>query len=614
MDVLPGQGRPVPFLVSFKKGSVSNLDIEVTYLSNGEDLVQDRSNNGSNFVHDYRLNLHLTRKSMWEPHKITYMHPAGIVSYSVLHPPSRTTCERMSAKEELPIFVNLHGAGVEIDKDLWKHSLDDVHEELPAWTIFPSGMTTWGGDDWHSWGLADVEAAVSSIPVWIKSLKWHGPKVNTDCWLVAGHSNGGQGVWFTLSHRPDKVLAAAPVSAYNSIQSYVPYTFWQETDPLKLSVLDASLGRFRHEILVPSNARGIPILQQHGSKDDNVPPLHARQMHRLLSQEGLPSKYVELDGQSHWFDGVMTTEPLQKFYLTQLKSGCTDRPENFSIVLSDTGDAGPRSGIQIDKLLVPGSLGRVDVRESGPRLALRTSNVLQLSLSRRDKMVHIDEQVIHCPSTAACVLRLEGKTGWFCAQMDEPNSKSSLERTRKQFGTIEAILRTNGTMLIQVVDFVSQRIAVQVSQNLLQYYGTDSRIINVATRPEVPQSHGNVITVGIGGEIGAGQLKNHPVTVHEGEIHIRDASGITNRYTAENSGLGAIFLRPLSEDRLELVIWGVDASSLATAARLTPSLTGTGQPDFVVTSAKCKWQGVEGVLGMGFFDSQWNVTRTSFLA
>jgi hypothetical protein len=32
----------------------------------------------------------------------------------------------------------------------------------------------------------------------------------------------GQGTWFLLSHQPDKVLAAAPVSGYSSIESTIP--------------------------------------------------------------------------------------------------------------------------------------------------------------------------------------------------------------------------------------------------------------------------------------------------------------------------------------------------------------------------------------------------------
>jgi poly(3-hydroxybutyrate) depolymerase len=72
-----------------------------------------------------------------------------------------------------------------------------------------------------NWGFADVEAAVNTIPDWIKNVKWKGPDVDINRWLVSGHSNGGQGTWWALTHRPDKILAAAPVSGYASIQSRI---------------------------------------------------------------------------------------------------------------------------------------------------------------------------------------------------------------------------------------------------------------------------------------------------------------------------------------------------------------------------------------------------------
>ena len=86
-----------------------------------------------------------------------------------------------------------------------------------------------------NWGFVDVEAAVASIPTWIKHVKWKGLGVDVNRWIVTGHSNGGtyclpteavayslttgQGTWYSLTHRPDKLVAAAPISGYASIQS-----------------------------------------------------------------------------------------------------------------------------------------------------------------------------------------------------------------------------------------------------------------------------------------------------------------------------------------------------------------------------------------------------------
>lgn len=70
-----------------------------------------------------------------------------------------------------------------------------------------------------TWGAADVQAAVDAIPAWMQAVGWDGLGVSLDDWLVSGHSNGGQGTWFFLTHQPDKLIAAAPVSGYSSIES-----------------------------------------------------------------------------------------------------------------------------------------------------------------------------------------------------------------------------------------------------------------------------------------------------------------------------------------------------------------------------------------------------------
>lgn len=100
------------------------------------------------------------------------------------------------------------------------------------------------------------------------------------------------------------------------------------------------------------------------------------------------------------------------------------------------------------------------------------------------------------------------------------------------------------------------------------------------------------------------------VTSQEG-ITIRDSQGWTRRYSADDE-LGAIFLRPMRDERLEMVVWGMNAKALSLAARLVPMMTGVGQPDFILTSKSSRWKGVDGVVAMGFFDHLWNVTQTSF--
>lgn len=77
--------------------------------------------------------------------------------------------------------------------------------------------------------------------------------------------------------------------------------------------------------------------------------------------------------------------------------------------------------------------------------------------------------------------------------------------------------------------------------------------------------------------------------------------------------MGVIFLRPLEDEKLELVVWGSDIEGLEQAARLVPTLTGVGQPDFLVLSESCRWKGHAGLYAACFFDHSWRISPGSYI-
>lgn len=152
-----------------------------------------------------------------------------------------------------------------------------------------------------------------------------------------------------------------------------------------VSVIQSSLADYRHELLL-ENLVGIPILQQHGSADDNVPAFHSRRLSQLISQHGNSSRYVELPGKGHWFDGVMTTTYLLKYYHEVLAKGSMkpDLPGRFTIVIANPANHGSRGGIIVDQLVSPGQLGRLEVeRSSSLAWSCKTSNILRFHFSTR---------------------------------------------------------------------------------------------------------------------------------------------------------------------------------------------------------------------------------------
>lgn len=149
-------------------------------------------------------------------------------------------------------------------------------------------------------------------------------------------------------------------------------------------LLQNSRRSFRHELLIP-NLKGIPIMQQHGSADKNVPAFHSRRMNQLISRmsRGFPHQYVELKGKGHWFDGVMTTRPLLEFYdILGREADWAKLPQYFTIMIANPAAMGARGGLVVDQLINPDQFGKIEVERCPTSMTLttwvlRTSNILR---------------------------------------------------------------------------------------------------------------------------------------------------------------------------------------------------------------------------------------------
>ena len=198
LSLSPGQSRPLGFNVAFSTYKSPRISLRLTFVVRGTDEV----------LHSPIFSTSLSLRDITEPHRITFLHPAGIVSYAILIAPDLTSFPRNTNDQKLPVLLSMHGAGLEADSEEVRHMLDSALG-LPAWIVFPTGVTPWSGDDWrmftktsHSWprnlqytdtwGYADVQAAIAAIPHWIEEMSWTGPYVEMKKVLVSGHSNGGR--------------------------------------------------------------------------------------------------------------------------------------------------------------------------------------------------------------------------------------------------------------------------------------------------------------------------------------------------------------------------------------------------------------------------------------
>lgn len=205
-------------------------------------------------------------------------------------------------------------------------------------------------------------------------------------------------------------------------------------------------------------------------------------------------------------------------------------------------------------------------------------------------------------------------------QVDATEKKiDPFHRIGRQLGTITAILRTHGPFIIHSLSEQSDHIALQISRNMQQYFYADSIIFSAKSNASYPRifgtGKGNVLSVCIG-TVPQGYDPEFPIQAMSQGISVDDGREL--HWYGEKGGkkksVGAIFLRPLEDERLELVVWGTDAEALFRASRLVPTVTGVGQPDFVVLGESAGWRGMEGALAMGFLDSEWRVSGSSVVS
>ncbi|GFF89514.1 hypothetical protein IFM53868_05862 [Aspergillus udagawae] len=635
LDLLGYQARPLVFRIYLGDSSQNELSAEILYkIHRGNDEI----------FQTYPLRLRLTEKSVSQAQKLTYYY-AGIVSYAILRPPP-VTCEPAIPDGDgtLPVIVGLHGAGVKADSVQVREMLDAAYGTC-AWILFPSGVTPWSGDDWHTWGAGDIEAAVSAIPRWMDSTGWDMVSVSQEEWIVVGHSNGGQGAWFLATHYPDKVIAAAPVSGYSSIENYVPYNMWRDSEPLLSFVLSRSRSSFKHELLL-SNVAGIPILQQHGSIDDNVPAFHSRLMHELLGQAQWPSLYDELQGRNHWFDGVLTTPSLLAFYNETASFRRRPRlPLTFTITVPSSANIA-KGGIYVDQLRSPDRNGVVQVTRDAHNgiWYLNTTNIHRFHLSSRALSFTMPSVLVLDGRDRFEVGYIRPERTWFLRDSrgrwtvsERADWRQLNERYGRQLGAMDAILRTKGIFKVNICSAGIEHIAVQISRNLLQYFAAGSELsrqcgslINSNSNQDRVVDSGNVITLALGNELPSSKYISFPIRIQGEGLSLfqgccwSQADTEANLQSSMNReckvyefpferGMGALFLRPLEDERLELVVWGADLSGLEQAARLVPTLTGVGQPDFLILGDSCRWQGHAGAYAAGFLDRSWQISSGSHI-
>ena len=185
-------------------------------------------------------------------------------------------------------------------------------------------------------------------------------------------------------------------------------------------------------------------------------------------------------------------------------------------------------------------------------------------------------------------------------------------RHKSQLGPLSSIFRSKGNFLItpQVMSPVCMTTAAQIARSLYQYFFADCEIVSTARGMDDHQ--GNAISISVGKQSRSPMQGTRGIRIGDNHILIERHNGGEKVFDFEE-GMGAIFLNPLPNGRLQIIVWGLDELGLRLAARLFPMLTGVGQPEFIVVRKRCGWEGATGVLAMGSFTNFWKASEGSFI-
>jgi len=520
----------------------------------------------------------------------THYH-AGALSFLAVAPK-----EKADKTTQSPIIF-LHGAGVDITTfRSWAKTLS---QQKSAWILAPTGRTSWGFD-WRGPSALSVWSALEALASITHKPEWEGLKFakNTKV-VVVGHSNGGQGTWYLASRFPDRVIGAIPAAGYIKAQSYIPTSLSRLDrfiDPALRGILNSSLSTDDNDLHL-SNLVDTPILAIHGGLDENVPTWHSRELISLLKSRNsaADASFVEVPDKPHWWSTVFDIPQVQQFIdRVQRKSRQTALKE-FTLTVCSPAESGSMKGFVIEKLSVPGRLGRLHVQVvSSEVVRVSITNVRQLKLPHNllGRSIECDGDRLEFPQTAQAntVTRVDHTGPWKLSGLKDNIGAQHLR--------VADILNTSESIRVVYMegDRHSFRVALRLSRVLSLYLRIDTQIVSSSDYNDPSSrwsSSRNVVVLSKGkAELPQGSMSARHIELSDDGLKIHGRA-------YREPGIGALILSSVGRNTI-LHIWGNDDQGLEYAARLFPFRTGLACPEWIVLGD------IPGaILAAGFWGHEW---------
>lgn len=551
-----------------------------------------------------------------EPHKRTFLSAVdGSVQYYAVLP-----ARRLSNDSPPPALVlSLHGAGVE--------AIGQVEAYSPktwATLVAPTNRRPYGFN-WEEWGRLDALEVLD-----LAQKRWR-----TDPYRVylTGHSMGGHGTWHVGLTHPDRFAAIAPSAGWVSIWTYGTSARLGQREgngstrrtPTEEFLLRCASPSDTLALVRNSLKQGVYVL--HGDADEVVPVTESRRMRDQLNSFHRDFVYHEQPGAGHWWDAsdepgadCVDWAPLFELFARR-RLPTEDSVLHVEFTTASPGVSASCYWVTIYQQERQMQHSTVNLRyEPGRRRFVgSTSNVALLSLS-----------VEHVPPSAPLSVELDGqslgnlpypareKRIWLAREGGQwrLTSRPSPERkSPERYGGFKSAF-TRRPVLVYGTQGTPEENAwalakARYDSETFWYRGnaTFEVIPDTEFQPERYRDR-NVILYGNAQTNAAWRLllEDSPVQVNRGAV------AVGNR-TFSGEGLACLFVRPRkgSDTALVGVVAGTGLAGMRLTDRLPYFTAGSGVPDCLVLSTEMLTQGVDGVLGAGFFGVDWSVQSGEFV-
>jgi len=535
--------------------------------------------------------------------KVTFVSDIdGSVQYYAVQPAAPGAGPRPRA-----LVLSLHGAGVEAIGQA------DSYAPKPWCHIVAPTNRRPFGFDWEDWGRLDALEVLAHAR--------HALQTDPALTFLTGHSMGGHGTWHLGLTRADLFAAIAPSAGWSSFSSYGG----APSDPQPRPV-QALLQRAAAPSDTPSlvrNALGTGVYVLHGDADDNVPVSEARAMRGLLAPFHHDLNWHEQTGAGHWWD--TSDEPgadcvdwpaiFDLFARRRLPSASEVREVEF--VTANPCVAATRAWVTIEaqqRALAP-SVARLRCDPHQRRFLGETANVARLALDVAHMTpgapVHValdGEKPLSLPwpaqGTRLWLERTEG--AWRAAA-----PPSALLKGPRRSGPFKDAYRhrfalvygTRGTP--EENAWACARARYDAETFWYRGNGSPDVIADVELDARRDRDRG-IILYGNADTNAAWSplLGDSPVQVRRGAVRV---GGREVRDTA----LACLLVRPRPGSDIACVaaVAGTGLHGMRLTDRLPIFVSGVAYPDWVVFCPDAVLQGSSGVLGAGFFGTDWSLER-----